>query len=308
MRVFVTGAAGYIASVLVPELLKMEDVEKVTGIDIKPVEFDSEKFVFHKTDVRDPEITELIKGHDIVIHLAFIVTPRGSEAEMDSINIHGTKNVFYSSAKAGVRNLIYTSSIAAYGADPDHKLPLREDSPLKPTPDWYYSRAKGEIEFFISRFKKRYRRMRITIFRPALLIGPNINNPFGDLFRLPFMPDFGYDTMIEWVYDRDVVRAIILAIEKGKSGIYNIGGGNPLTMCEIAKIARKKCVRLPHSLILGVLKVTSELGLINRGYYQWLNKPLKYPLWMDSTKARVELGWKPTYDSAGAIKHFLENL
>ncbi len=305
MKIFVTGAGGYIASLLIPELVEMENVEHITGIDIHPVDFHSKKFSFYTADVRDPEIMELIKGHDYLIHLAFIVTPRGSLGEIDSINIYGTKNVFYAAAKAGIKHIFYTSSIAAYGADPSHILPLNEDSSLRPTREWYYSKAKGEIEFFINRFRNNYKKIKLTIFRPAILVGPKINNPFGSLLKLPFLPDFGYETRIEWVNDRDVINAILHAIRLGKGGIYNIGGGNPLTICEIAKITGSRCIKLNHNLTLRVLKILAKIGLINWGYYQWLDKPLKYSLWMDSSKAKRELGWTPQFDSAGAIKNFL---
>ena len=305
MKIFVTGAEGYIASLLIPELLRLEEVEAVTGIDVDEVSFDNPKFNSHIIDVRDPEIFELMRGHDLLIHLAFIVTPRGSESEMDSINIYGSKNVFYAAARAGVKHIFYTSSIAAYGADPSHTLPLKEDSPLKPVKEWYYSRAKGEVEFFIKRFKSKYRKVKFTIFRPAILLGPNINNPFGSLLKLPVLPDFGYETKIEWVYDRDVVDAIILAIKQRKTGIYNLGGGNPLTVCEVAELTGKKCVKLNHTLSLKLIKLLEKAGILNPGYSQWLDKPLKYSLWMDSSKAKLELGWKPRFDSPGVIKHFL---
>jgi nucleoside-diphosphate-sugar epimerase len=55
------------------------------------------------------------------------------------------------------------------------------------------------------------------------------------------------------------------------------------------------------------MALLNKVGILNRGYTEWVDKPLKYTLWMDSSKARKQLGWKPKYDSAGAIKAFLES-
>ncbi len=305
MKIVVTGAAGYIASLLIPELLNLSEVEKVTGVDIKQPDFTHTRFTFRKIDVRDPEISKVFSGHDYLVHLAFIVTPRGSISEIDSINILGSKNVFISAVHAGIKHIFYTSSIAAYGASPEHKLPLTEDAPLRPNKDWYYSRAKGEVEFFIQRFRKEFPEMKITIFRPAILLGPRINNPFGTLLKLPILPDFGLDTRIEWVYDSDVINAIVLAIKKGKEGIFNLGGDNPLTIKEIAEITGRKTFPFNYKLALRLLKYSARLNLLHEGYYEWVDKALRYTLWMDSSKAKRELGWQPEFDSAGAIKKFL---
>jgi len=307
MKVLVTGISGYIASVLAPRLLQDGEVEEVRGIDLQPPKniAASPKLVFLKKDVRDPALADSFSGIDVLFHLAFVVSPNVPYKQMDSINIDGSKNVFNAAAKAGVSRILYTSSVAAYGADPTHKLPLKEDSPLKPNADWYYSRAKGAVERFLNEFELQHPSIKVTRFRPAILLGPNINNFFGALLKVPLITDLGKDSKIEWVWDEDVIQAIYLAFKKGKTGIYNVGGGNPLTWKEIAKAAGKRTIRASYTLTLKGAELLGRLGLLNRGYVEWVKIMPNSP-WMDSSKARQELGWEPKYDSAGAIRAFLK--
>ncbi len=308
MKVLVTGISGYLASVVTPCLLGDDEVEEVRGVDLKyPQNIDTtnSKLVFIKKDVRVPDIVDSFSGIDVLFHFAFIVNPDIPYKEVDSINIEGSKNIFNAAAKAGVKHILYTSSIAAYGADPTHKLPLEEDSPLKPNEDWYYSRAKGAVERFLNEFEQEYPDIKITRFRPAIFLGPNIDNPFSTLLKSRRIVDTGYDAKIEWVWDQDVADAIYLAFKKGKAGIYNLGGENPLTWKEIAEVTGKRTIKLPGGLVLLMAKLLSKLGIVNKGMVEWLDKPIKYPILVDSSKARKELGWQPKYDSAGAIKAFL---
>ena len=308
MKVLVTGISGYLASVVTPRLLGDDEVEEVRGVDLQypqSIDTTNSKLVFIKKDVRALDIVDSFSGIDVLFHFAFIVTPNVPYDEIDSINIEGSKNIFNAAAKAGVKHILYTSSIAAYGADPTHKLPLKEDSPLKPNEDWYYSRAKGAVERFLNEFEQKYPDIKVTRFRPAIFLGPNIDNQFGTLLRSPVIMDLGYDAKIEWVWDQDVADAIYLAFEKGKTGIYNLGGENPLTWKEIAEVTGKETVDIDLNSESGRELFSQLLTAMDRGFVEWLDKPVKYPILVDSSKARKELGWQPKYDSAGAIKAFL---
>ena len=306
MKIAITGVSGYIASVVARYFINDNSVSEIIGIDIKPPSLiKSEKLTFVKMDVRDGQIARVFKDVDVVIHLAFIVSPNISYKEIDSINIEGSKNVFTSAAESGVKQIIYTSSIAAYGADPRHRFPLTENSPRFPNKEWYYSKAKGVIEDFLDKFEKEHTGISVTRLRPAILLGPNINNFFGKILKSKILVIIANDVKIEWVWDNDVANAIYLAYVKGKGGIFNIGGGNCLTLSEIARRFHKKAIRIPGETGIVALKYLAKLKLINRGYYDWFNLPMKYPICMDSSKAKKELGWEPEYDSLKAVEKFL---
>ena len=68
-----------------------------------------------EADVRDGDlVADLLRGSDALVHLAFIVTPHLPREVFEAINIEGSKNVFRAAAAAGVRRIVYCSSLAAY--------------------------------------------------------------------------------------------------------------------------------------------------------------------------------------------------
>jgi nucleoside-diphosphate-sugar epimerase len=62
------------------------------------------------------------------------------------INKGGTRNVLDAPVKAGIKQILYTSSTTAYGFYPDNDLPLTEDSPIRGNDDFTYAKNKKEIE------------------------------------------------------------------------------------------------------------------------------------------------------------------
>src|SRR5579863_8492174 len=132
-KIAVTGCASRFARVLLPLLEADPNIEQIIGIDLVPPTGTQGKLVFHQQDIRDPGIKETLAGCETLFHLAFIVGRPSSMtlAEAASINLGGTWNTCRAAAEAGVRKLVVSSSIAAYGSLPDNPPLLFEDSPLR---------------------------------------------------------------------------------------------------------------------------------------------------------------------------------
>src|SRR4051812_30400889 len=122
-KVAVTGGSGELGTWVVRKLCADRTVGEVISLDVQPPATVSSKLRAVRADVRDPEIGRHFAGCDAVIHLAFIVGGWRPRAEFDDINVEGSKNVFRAAIAAGAKQLVYTSSIAAYGVTPGHALP-----------------------------------------------------------------------------------------------------------------------------------------------------------------------------------------
>src|SRR5258708_19576065 len=72
-KIAVTGCASRFAKVLLPLLEADPNIEQIIGIDLVPPTGTSSKLVFHKQDIRDPGMKEMLAGCDTLVHLAFIV-------------------------------------------------------------------------------------------------------------------------------------------------------------------------------------------------------------------------------------------
>ena len=138
-RILITGGAGYIGSVLFPELLKKG--YKVRIIDnirynSTPILFQSmmnPDFEFIKGDIRDREaLKDALKDVDCIIHLAAIVglpACKQNPQLAQEVNIDGTKNIL------DLRNnipIIFASTISNYGRVKNPDQPCTEETPLNP--------------------------------------------------------------------------------------------------------------------------------------------------------------------------------
>lgn len=148
-NILVTGGAGYVGSLLVPQLL--DAGYKVTAYDIMyfgddflPKKNPNLKIV--KGDIRDtPKLGETLKGIDAVISLACISNDASFELDeklSTSINLDAFEPLVIAAKKAGVKRFIYASSSSVYGVSdaPD----VTEDHPLVPLT--LYNKYKGMCE------------------------------------------------------------------------------------------------------------------------------------------------------------------
>ena len=306
MKVALTGVSGYLGQLILPLLDKHEGVESILGLDIAPCPFHSPKCSFQTADMRFADFKGMLKGIDILLHLAFVVEPpKGMTiATIDEINIQGSKNVLKGAVAAGVSKIIVASSIAAYGVHPDNPEVLTEESPLRPNADWYYSRAKGEIEAFLDALQGQHPEITIIRFRPSTFLGPSIRNPMGKQYLSRSLVGLKKGYRIDHCWDQDVAEAFVLALSYNGSGTFNLAGGNPITLDDAGRLLAKKVIYLNHDLVSFVVRIAATLGLVPPGLRDWVDVAARGSILVSTDLAKERLGWKPRFDSAGALCEF----
>src|SRR5262249_20430449 len=132
VNVAVTGGAGQLGAVVLRKLVANRKNKKGLFLGGRPPPLPAAgRLRFRPTALRAAPLAEPFAGMAAVVHLAFVVTGWLPRAEFDDINIGGSKNVFEAAARAGVGQVVYASSLAAYGVVPGHPVPLVEDSPRR---------------------------------------------------------------------------------------------------------------------------------------------------------------------------------
>jgi len=130
----ITGISGYLAKTVLPRLQTEPEIENIIGIGIAPLSGCSKKVTFYRGDVRDSQMARWLSGTDILLHLAFMVQEIHDKKKGREINVEGIKNVLKAAVKNDIRKIIYTSSVAAYGAHPDNTVGITEDFGINPPP------------------------------------------------------------------------------------------------------------------------------------------------------------------------------
>lgn len=170
MRIFCSGACGFVGSALVPILLNVGHsvVAYDTcyfGINIVP----KTNLLIKRGDIRDTKtLSHALIGCDAVIHLAAISNDPSFELDAElskSINFDCFEPMVLAAKEAGVKRFIYASTSSVYGISdsPD----VREDHPFLPVT--LYNRYKGECEPIL--LKHQSEDFTTVILRPATVCG-----------------------------------------------------------------------------------------------------------------------------------------
>jgi len=292
VKIAVTGGAGQLGTVVLRRLLAERAVKSVRCLDLRPPIVAGGRLEYVQADVRDPDFARHLDGCDALVHLAFVVTGYRPRPEFDAINIGGSRNVFAAAARAGIKQIVYASSIAAYGIAPGQPTPLVETTPRVHVRDFPYSSAKYEVEDFLDReFEPQHPDVAVARFRPGIFIGAPTVHAFGRMLDRGLLVD---GPPMPLVWDEDVAEAMALALRKRTHGAFNLVAEPPTDSAEIARACKLRLIRVPEAARLAaafVGELASKLGLASVDP-AWLRHGMA-PMIGSSEKARRELGWTP---------------
>lgn len=306
-RVAITGISGYIGSRLLSRLVEMEAVERIIGTDVKPPRCSSPKLKFYCQDISKP-LGDIFAENEVdtAIHLAFVLKPTHDSAGAQQTDIGGSLNFLEACQEAQVKHILYLSSHTVYGAHPDNPIPLREDSPLRPLPDFQYSWDKVETEQIWRDFTASQKDVCVTILRSCPVIGPNAANSVAALlFKPPIMIGIaGYDLPMQFVHEDDLVRLIITFISQKRAGIFNVAGDGEIRYSAIAKLSGRRMLKLPQRLLRLLMSFSWALHLQNESPTSGLEF-IKYPPIVSTEKLKNEVEFQFRYSSREALLSFI---
>jgi UDP-glucose 4-epimerase len=308
MNVVVTGGSGQLGTLVLRRLLANRKNRRIVCLDLRPPLLPLGRLEHIRCDIRDPDIGRHFAGADAVVHLAFVVTALLPRSEFEDINVGGTQNVIRTALGAGVRQIVYSSSVAAYGVVPGHPVPIVETSPRLPDPHFAYAAAKQAVEQFLDELEPQHPEAAISRLRPGILLGSHIEHALGGLLRAGFVP--GGAAPMPLVWDEDVADAVLLALTGKARGAYNLVADDSLEPDALARATGFRRLPLPRALVRGLAVASAAIQRARK-------RPAIDPAWADagagthlvfsSEKARTELGWSPRCATATAVlRHFRE--
>lgn len=308
MKILITGATGYIGQKLVEVLAQKDWVEKIIGTDIKAPDRAFPKFTFVQRDIR-ASLDDLFEkeGIDTVVHTAYVLPPIHNKSMMEDINKGGTRNVLEASRKAGIRQILYTSSTTAYGCFPDNDRPLLETSPLRGNDDFTYAKNKKEIEGMIADFSKRHPEITVTVVRPCFVVGPGFKNPLAEHLQKKWVMLPANTKPWQFVHEDDLTEAMALLLNKKIGGAFNVTGDGTMTFPEMVAALGNTMLPLPWWLIYPLNNLSWYLRLTFMTKFP--SPPLRMmvnPWIVSGEKLKRETGFVFKYDSRMAFMDFVK--
>lgn len=309
MKVLITGVAGNLGKIITRHLI-LKNI-RVIGIDTSKHldNLSNPLFKYYKCSITDEQRLKTIFNKEQpsnVIHLACTfnrVRNRKNEMEID---IGGSKNVLkISNNTPSVKQIIYSSSAAAYGGHEDNASWLTEEHELRPG-KYRYGIIKKMVEKIYFGSKTRDD-LNIISLRICSVVGPSFKKKkcaVSILINSKFMLEQWKQNKIQFLHEEDFNSIIskILTDEK-IHGVYNLAPDSYSQVNEL--VPDKKYIKVPLSLIIILLWILWYLRVLNLRPAS-LQQSI-YPIVLSPLKLISRYRYKFKYNSEGAFQDTLKH-
>lgn len=311
-KIFITGATGFIGQALCVKML--ED-----GYAVKAaIRRQDQAFYLpagaeraHIESIETFDRYQELEGVDMVIHLAgraHLIKGRAADSleAFRKVNAFGTECLARMAVKAGVRKFIFISSVKVNGEGTSQ--PYSEDD--LPAPQDAYGISKMEAEQALTRIAGKTS-LQVVILRIPLVYGPGVKANFKNLIKIVRLgvplPFKGINNRRSFIYLGNLVDAIITCISHPSAvgETFMLSDGQDVSTPDLIKMVAsamdKKAVLF--SLHPGILKALCKI-LRKSGEMEKLTGSL----FVDSSKIRNLLGWKPPFTLEEGIKETVKRV
>lgn len=307
-RIFVTGGSGFVGKQLCRELLRQGLAVRIALRKKAGAHFPPAAEMVEVGDITaDTDWKAALSGIDVVMHLAarvHVMEDASADplAEFRKVNVQGTENLARQAARAGVKRLVYVSSIGVNGLLTSSGVSFSEVD--EPNPHNEYAQSKWEAEQALHRIA-RETGLEVVILRPPLVYGRGAPGNFAQMLKvlakgIP-LPLASVHNLRSFVYVGNLVDALILCASHpaavGKT--YLVSDGEDVSTSDLLSrlgVALGRPARLfpfPASLLTLAARMTGRGDQIER---------LLGSLRLDSSKIRRELGWQPPYSLSEGLR------
>jgi UDP-glucose 4-epimerase len=192
-----------------------------------------------------------------------------------------------------VPKLVVLSGANVYGPQPTNPQFLTEDAPLLGAQHFGGMRDLVELDMLAQSFFWKHPDTETVVLRPCHIVG-RVHNAASNYLRLerPIMV-MGFDPMMQLVHEKDVVRAIQLALRPGIRGIFNIRGPGEMPLSHLVRKTGGRPRVVPSPLAKVALDQLWKLRLSSFPSQELDH--LRYVCMVDDSRARAELGYEPVH-------------
>jgi len=240
-------------------------------------------------DVQSAELKRSLHGVDTLVHLAAV-----TDEPLDA-----ARRVLEAASDAGIGRLVVVTSALVFGAWPTNPVPLTDDAPLRPNPDFAPAVALGEVERLVGDWREAHPSATVAVLRPAVPVAEEAAGWLAPMLRaVRGVPVGDDDPPAQFIHLDDIAQAVATAVGARLDGAANVAPDGWLSGEELRGLAGGPRVRLPWGLAEKVTSWRWRAGLSPTppGLLPWTVHP-----WVVAADKLKALGWAPTYTNAEAF-------
>ena len=307
-RVLVTGLSTFWGGRVAQALEKDPDVDVIVGLDTHEPKVELEKTEFVRADQSYSILARIVRATqvDTILHTFLVVdSTRMSGSSLHEVNVIGTMNLLAAAgaADSSVRHIVVKSSSLVYGSSLQNPAWFREETPRPSSPRTRVERSLVEVEGYLNDFAEDNPHVVVSLLRFSNVLGTDIITPISKALQLPVVPSIlGYDPLIQFVEEDDVVRSIEFVMQNQVPGIFNVAGDGRIPWSEVAAICGRRLAPLPPVLTGIAAAPLQALGL---ELPPELLDLLRYGRGVDNRRLK-QAGFQYRYTTAGAVESFAE--
>jgi UDP-glucose 4-epimerase len=300
MKVMVTGISSKVANLVAERLLA--DGHEVVGIDRRPWPDAPKAVSMHEVDLRKRAAEEVFRRTrpEAVIHMATVTHLVTKSEERYRINLGGTRAVFDFSRAYGVKQVLFVGRHTYYGAGPDAPLYHGEDDPPMAMTSFPELSDLVAADLYATTALWRAPDITTSVLRICYTLGPSGTGTLCGFLRGPRVPSIlGFDPLFQFIHERDVARAIALALAAKLRGVYNVAGPQPVPLSVLIRETGRKPIPVPE-ILFNVLLGRFGLPRLPPGALAHI----KYPVVIDGSAFRAATGYTYELDEVRTMHDF----
>jgi UDP-glucose 4-epimerase len=300
VRILIPGISGQLGQLVTRALV--ERGHEVVGIDRRRWADAPEGVEVHQVDIRKRAAEDIFRKMrpEAVIHMATVSHFAARGEERYRINLGGTRAVFDHCIAHGAAHCIFVGRHTYYGAGPESPLYHAEEEPPMGLASFPELADLVSADLYAGSALWRFPALVTTVMRMCYTLGPTGHGTLATFVRGPRVPSIlGFDPLFQFMHERDVVRAILAAVDARPRGVFNVAGPQPVPLSVLVRETGRRRIPLPEVVFSNML---GRFGLpaLPRGALDHI----KYPIVMDASRFREAARFAHEVDEVQAMSEY----
>lgn len=302
-RVVITGAAGAVGARVVARLVTTPERFEVLAVD--RVDAPAHPGVETKrVDLAAGPLASVFAGADVIVHLASAATPGVPDPVAEELDLAIARRVLDGADEAGVGQIVILSTAMVYGAWAANPVPITEDAPIRPNPDFSWAVARADVERLAAEWGARRDHGAVAVLRPTAIV---TDDDLGGLARVLHSARVGVaadgDPPVQYLHIDDLVSALVTVVACRFDGVVNVAPDGWIPPDALADLEGPKArLRVPSWAARALAAVRWRAGFapVPPGVVPYTSHS-----WVVANDRLTGLGWSPEHsnEEAWVVSH-----